>query len=345
VRVAILGVQVPFARGGAERLVEELRHEVETAGHEADVITLPFNDVTRTALLASCAAWRALELRELHDAPVDRVIATKFPSYLVSHPAKVVWLIHQYRGAYDFAGTSYTNLQPDRVTDRAAQDAIVAMDRRALAECRAVFTISPTVSARLRRFNGIESRPLHPPARLVDRMGEPRQGDFVLAVSRLERNKRLDLLIEAMARTRTGVSCVIAGVGSQSEHLRFLVAEHGVESRVRFAGAVSDDELVRLYGECRAVFFAPFEEDYGYVTLEAFGAAKPVVTARDSGGVLEFVEDGITGLVTAPQPADVAAALDRLAEDPDLASRLGAAGRERTRTIRWDGIVAALLGG
>lgn len=168
-------------------------------------------------------------------------------------------------------------------------------------------------------------------------------GGFVLGVSRLERNKRLDLLIEAMAQTRSGIRCVIVGSGSQEPHLRFLTEQYGLTERVRFAGAVDDAELIQLYSDCRGVFFAPFDEDYGYVTLEAFWARKPVVTSLDSGGVLEFVEDGETGFVVEPNPAAIARSIDRLADDADLARRLGESGYQRVSSITWAGVINTLL--
>jgi glycosyltransferase involved in cell wall biosynthesis len=93
------------------------------------------------------------------------------------------------------------------------------------------------------------------------------------------------------------------------------------------------------------VVYAPFEEDYGYVTLQAFLAGKPVITARDAGGVREWVEHEVTGLVTDGSPAGIAAAIDRLADDPEAAARMGAEGRRRAAALSWDRVVATLIGG
>lgn len=342
-RVAVLGVQTPFARGGAEILREGLRREIAARGHAVDVVTLPFNDVDRTSLLGSCAAWRSLSLEELPDGPVELVVATKFPSYWLRHPRKVVWLVHQYRGIYDLAGTSYSSLSADRLPDAAVREALFDLDRRAFGECRRVFAISKTVAARLKDFCGIDSRVLYPPPRFAGRIGQRTDEGFVLAVGRLERNKRLDLLIEALALVHRPLRARIVGGGSQGPHLRFLAERFGVADRIDFLGEIDDEALLREYAACRAVWFAPLDEDYGYVTLEAFEARKPVVAATDSGGVLEFVEDEATGLVARPDPRAMAEALDRLAGDPGLARRLGEAGHERTRGIAWEGVVEALL--
>jgi glycosyltransferase involved in cell wall biosynthesis len=112
---------------------------------------------------------------------------------------------------------------------------------------------------------------------------------------------------------------------------------------VEFAGFVPDEQASRYYAAARAVYFAPVDEDYGYGAVEALQAARPVVTTTDSGGVLEFVEHEVTGLVTPPDPAAVARSLAALMADPDKAARLGAAGRERVKGITWDGVVDTLL--
>ena len=103
--------------------------------------------------------------------------------------------------------------------------------------------------------------------------------------------------------------------------------------------------MYQLYEEALAVYYGPFDEDYGYVTLEGFAADRPVVTLTDSGGPLEFVADGETGLVAAPEPKAIADAFDRLFVDRDLAARLGAAGNAlvRAEVPRWPDVVARLL--
>jgi glycosyltransferase involved in cell wall biosynthesis len=273
---------------------------------------------------------------------VDLVICTRFPSYLVRHRNKVVWLIHQLRQVYDLKGTRYSDFG-DGERDGRAVDMVRRMDGRMLGEARRLFAISRNTAERLKRHNDLDAEVLHPPPRLLSRLGPGELGDYVFTAGRLVGPKRFDLLIEALARTRGGLTAVVAGAGPEAEALARLAAERGVAERVRFPGWVDDDEMVRLYRGCRAVFFAPFDEDYGYVTVEALRCAKPVVTTTDAGGVLEFVRDGVEGLVSEPHPRAVAAALDRLAADPALAARLGAAGRETVAGIDWHQVVTRLL--
>lgn len=349
-RILLLNSQIPFARGGAEGLVEALAAALVARGFEVDRVALPFSLASREQLVRSALAWRLLDVGAVEGRPVDLVIATRFPSYLVRHPNKVVWLIHQLRQVYDLAGSRYSDFD-DSPRDRRAAEMVRRMDRRTLGEARRLFAISKNVAARLRRWNGLEAEALYPPSPLAPLLDAADGGaaadggdaaPYVLTAGRLVRPKRFDLLIEALARTGGGLSVVVAGAGPEADALARLAAERGVADRVRLAGWVDDAELARLYRGCRAVYFAPFDEDYGYVTVEAMRAGKPVLTTADAGGALELVRDGVDGLVVEPAPRAVAAALDRLAADPDLARRLGEAGRRTVAGIDWDAVVARL---
>jgi glycosyltransferase involved in cell wall biosynthesis len=222
-----------------------------------------------------------------------------------------------------------------------------AMDERTLGEARRVFAISKNVAGRLSRHNGMEIDTLYPPPKLGDRLRAGAFGDYVLTVGRLNPIKRFDLLLRAIKHARSGVRAVIAGSGPERQPLLDLARRLGVEDRVELLDWVDDETMVELYAGCLAVFYAPFDEDYGYVTVEALKAAKPVVTTADSGGVLEFVDDGLTGYVCAAgagAPAEIAARFDRLYDDRDLACRLGLAGAPKAAGIDWDHVVSGLLG-
>jgi glycosyltransferase involved in cell wall biosynthesis len=101
---------------------------------------------------------------------------------------------------------------------------------------------------------------------------------------------------------------------------------------------------VDSYARSIAVIFPPFNEDYGYVTLEAMLASKPVITCGDSGGPNEFVVDGITGRIVKPQATELARAMDELWSDRALSARIGRAGREHYDALRisWDTVTRAL---
>jgi glycosyltransferase involved in cell wall biosynthesis len=335
--ICVCGAQVPFMRGGAELLTENLVAALRDAGHRAELVRLPTAwDSAR--IFDAALAWRLVPM----DA--DLVIATNFPSYFVRHPRKVVWLLHQHRAAYDGAGTPWSDFDL-RVEALEAQRLLTEWDDRALAEATKLYAASRVVADRLARFNGIAVEPLYHPAPLHAELLalEPEAtGDTVFSATRLERNKRPELLVEAAARLESGARVVVAGRGTLAEELHDLVRERNLGSRVSLPGFVPDADLVRHFAAARVVVYTPQDEDYGYVTLQAFAAGKPVVTTTDSGGVLEWVEDGVTGLVAAPEPRAIAAALDRLVDDPALAARLGAAARARVADLSWTPVVEAL---
>ncbi|RRR69225.1 MAG: glycosyltransferase family 1 protein [Candidatus Viridilinea halotolerans] len=342
-RIVICTAQVPFVRGGAEYLVEGLRDALRARGHLVDVVALPFQWSPLERIAESALSWRLLDLSQTNGMPVDLVIATKFPSYLVRHAHKVVWLVHQHRQAYDWYGTplsDFVNI-PEH---RQVREAIFRMDRRGLGECRARFTISRNVSERLRRFNGLDSTPLYPPSRYANQLYAGSYGDYIFSSARLDRAKRLDLLLHAVAQMGQPAQLLLAGTGPERVNLERLAAELGLGTRVRFLGFVNDQELLELYAGARAVYYAPVDEDYGFATVEAFGAARPVVTTHDAGGVLEFVVDGSNGLVCPPEAAALAQALDRLASDAALAERMGRAGQPLAAAIGWERVVDGLLG-
>jgi len=342
-RVCICDAQVPFARGGAEMLVESLRDELARRGFEVDVVTVPYHWPTRVDLLKGCLAWRLLNLTEAAGRRIDRVIATRFPSYLIKHPNKVVWLVHQLRQVYDLRGTRYSDFA-QQPRDREVVAMVRDMDRRTLAEARAVFTISRNVADRLRRHDEIEAQVLYPPPRLDGRYHPGEFGDYVFGIGRLDLMKRFDLLLRAMKHTETAVRCRIAGTGPEQEALAELAARLGVADRVDLLGWVEDAEVIELFAGACGVFYAPYDEDYGYVTVEAMKAGKPVVTTADAGGVLEFVEDGVDGFVCSPDaPRQVAARLDRLFRERGEARALGAAGQARVKAIGWDQVIASLI--
>ena len=339
-RVAVCLPQVPFEDGGAEILARRLVVALAARGHEADLVTLPFKWYPDRVLLESALAWRMLDLTEANGRPIDLVITTKYPSYLVAHPRKVVWLFHQFRQAYDMHGTEFAQFD-DGPRGIAMREAILRMDQRAHDEARAVFAISGNVAERLQRHCDREASVLAPPPQ--DLRLEP-LGDegYVLSVGRLDAAKRVDVLLHALALAPS-VRAVVVGHGPERESLERLASELALDDRIQFRGRVPEEELSRLYGLCRAVYYAPHDEDYGFVTVEAQLAGKAVVTTTDAGGPLDFVRDGANGVVVEPGPVGVAAALRRLDADPTLAARLGAVARQDVRLLTWDAIVDALL--
>jgi len=347
-RIAVCHPQTPFVRGGAELHTQALVRALRAAGHEAEVVTVAGKWYPATELVHQMAVWRALDLSESNGLKIDAVVALKFPAYLVPHERKIVWLIHQHRSAYelwdhpDFADLSK---QED---GRLVRDMIWQSDRIALGEAKRIFTNSRNVRERLWASTRLSSEVLYhhsPISQALSGMEPEAYGDYVLFPSRLEALKRQPLVVEAMRHVRTGVKLVLVGSGPDELAIREQIERLGLSGRVSLQVGVSDEALHRLYLSALAVYYGPYDEDYGYVTLEGFAAGRPVVTLTDAGGPLEFVADGETGLVTAPEPRAIGEAFDRLFADRALAKRLGTAGNERLRSTvpGWPDVVARLL--
>jgi glycosyltransferase involved in cell wall biosynthesis len=340
--VVVCEVQVPFVHGGAEIHVRSLVAQLRVRGYETDRVSLPFKWYPKEEILAHAAAWRLLDLSEANGRPIDRVIATKFPAYFVRHPRKVTWLMHQYRAAYELAGTEYSDFEHVEA-DVALRQQLVALDTQMLGESHRIFAGAANAGRRLQKYNGLPSETLYHPPLLAERIRSGPHGDYVLVVSRIESIKRVDLAVEAMTLVDPGIRLVVAGHGTQRANVEARAERLGVADRVQFAGAVDDQSLIDLYAGTLAVVFAPFDEDFGYVTLESFLARKPVITATDAGGPLEFVADGVNGAICEPTAGAIASAINRYAADRARAAAHGEAGYERARLITWDGVIERLL--
>ncbi|MBC8029292.1 MAG: glycosyltransferase family 4 protein [Pyrinomonadaceae bacterium] len=342
--ILICTTQVPFTSGGAESHVEGLRRAFIEAGYNAEVVALPFKWYPPEEIMRSALAWRMLDLGEANGKPVDLVIGMKFPAYLVAHERKVLWIIHQHRSAYNLWNTPFDDLStyPDGPRVR---EWIRDCDSRFIPEAKKVFANSQTVADRLRRYNKIESAPLyHPPPR-AERLRCREQGDYIFYPSRLEPQKRQELLIEAAQYLRTPVKIVFAGGSGNAQHYESLAKKHGVGDRVSLRGFVSESEMIELYANSLGVCYLPFDEDYGYVTLEGMLSGKPIVVANDGGGATEFIEHEHEGFIVEPEPRAIAEALDSLYADRQRAQAMGQRGQEKLKAMNlsWQHVISSLI--
>lgn len=343
-RVLVVTSGALFVRGGHLVIAEETAAALRRAGHEAEIFVTPQNRFGRQ-LSAYLATWLT-DVGETADGrAIDQVISFRFPSYAVRHERHVCWLNHRMREYYDLWERFVRGLgRKGRLKEGLRRRIFHVLDRALLTRnVTRLLAQSRTIQARLRRFGGIASEVVYPPPPERPYRTEG-YGDYVFAVSRLTALKRHGLLIEAAAHmSERGLLIKIAGEGEERERLRALVRERGLEGRVELLGAVDDAQLVEHYARCRAVFFAPHNEDYGFVTLEAFRAGKAVVTAGDSGGPAELVRHGETGFVGAPDAAELARHLDALAADRALAERLGQNARRAAAEHTWERVLPELL--
>jgi glycosyltransferase involved in cell wall biosynthesis len=339
--VAALGIVTSTpagVEGGHLTIARALVEAARESGHDARLVLTPdygFGRQTRSY-------WANFRTDVRH---YDQVITLRHPSYAVRHRRHVCWLNHTMREYYDqWPEFAASISRKNRVKEGVRRLLTHAVDRHLLTRhVTRVVAQSRTIQRRLADDFGVDAKVVYPPPpQRPYRTDE--YGDFVFAVSRLMPMKRLDLVLRALAEPRArGVRAVIAGDGERRGDLEDLAAALGVLDRVRFLGRIDDRTLLDHLARCRAVCFTPKREDYGFVTVEAFASAKPVITCHDSGGPAEIVVDGETGLVCDAAPSAVADALARLTDDRPLAERLGANAARHAASMRWDAVVRQLV--
>lgn len=341
--ILILGVQVPFVYGGAEIFNKTLVKEINKIENiKAELVLLPFKWYPEKQILNEILAWRLLDLSESNGIKIDLVISTKFPSYAIKHPNKVLWLVHQYRQMYDLADTQYDI--PNSTTDKKEiRDELKRLDNQFLAEYKTIYTISDTISNRLKKYNGFDSIPLLPPPALSSQIVSKGYGDYILYIGRLDPLKRVDLLIDAII-INSKAKAIIIGSGSEYNILKQIIKEKNIENRCSILGFVSDSELIKHLSLCRAVFYAPIDEDYGYVTIEAFLAHKPVITCRDSGEVYNIVTKTKSGFISDNNPKSISSILDKIYSlSTTQLKEISQNGYNFAKKIKWDNIIQKLV--
>jgi glycosyltransferase involved in cell wall biosynthesis len=342
-KIAICSSFVPFLYGGSRNIVDWLESTFQTLGHEVERIYLPHDD-SPELLFHQMMAYRWIDL-----SSADRLICMRPPAHVIPHPNKILWFIHHIRVFYDLWNTSYRPF-PDNAKFRGLREALFDADTAALKESKKIFTNSKTVSDRLKQYNHIDSEVLYPPILEPERFSCRSANDEIVCVSRVEHHKRQHLLVEAMRFTKTPVRLRLCGTGDleYAAEIRALIDCHKLRKKVTLDHRWIDEEKkVEVLAACLAAAYLPIDEDsYGYPSLEASHSSKPILTANDSGGVMELVQDGVNGLVVDPSPRALAEAMDRLFIDSEASRRMGenANARLSELNISWPRVVERLLG-
>jgi len=317
-RILVANNTAPFVRGGAELLADRLVDELRREGHEVDLLRLPLGNSPRQ-VLDGLLAGTLVDL-----VGVDRVIGLKFPAYLIPHNDVVVWLIHQFRQAYDRPPIGWSS---DPVLDPIVS-AMRAADQTAFAHANRLYAISPIVAERLRKHTGFTAEVLMTPPHAEQKFRTHESEDFIVALGRISGSKRQSLAIKAMAHARPGYRLVVAGAPEDAKTLRTIerdISTLGLADRVELIPRfISEEEKLDLIARSIGSVYLPIDEDsYGYVCYEAAMSSKPSVTGTDSGGTLTLVDHGRTGLVSPPEPEALAAAFDELALHRDRSRAMG----------------------
>lgn len=327
-------------RGGAENLYEGLVSALNHAGHTATEIQVIVDESSYEEILASYSRCFHLNLDDY-----DLVISTKAPTYMVRHRNHISWLLHTIRVFYDMFEKELDSRDPEMVKQRKI---IHAFDKYGLNPCRIKkhCAIGNIVVQRMIDndpfWNNIHFEIIYP-APLINKFGEVKKGEFIFLPGRLHRWKRIDLVIKAMKYIQSPTKLLIAGVGEDFDRLKTLTHNLGLEDKIEFLGKVSDSDLLDLYSRSIVIPFCPINEDFGYISIEAFKTKKPVITCSDSGEPVKIIKDGVTGFIVDADPEKIAAKINYCIDHPLEAAMLGENGFQSVQNISWDNVVTRLL--
>lgn len=380
--IAILAPSsVPFQLGGAEHFWWGLLRAFNAySSYQTELIKVPAPEATFSELVASYKAFSHMDLSHFDMVVTSKYPAwmvhhrrhilylqhtlrglydtyhfTGLPLTLAEYPEKLRDLMALIRKekpvredlacAFELAERAWASKSLPSMLfafpGPLIRELVHFFDRVALApgEIFAYAAIAENVTKRAEYFpDGVKPLVLHHPPELSGFFCQ--KGSYIFTASRLNGTKRVDLIVQAMAYVTSPVTLKIAGTGPDLERLKAM-ASH--DPRIEFLGYVPTEDLPGLYAHALFVPFVPYDEDYGLITIEAMKSQKAVVTTRDAGGVCEFVEDGVTGLCTDPDPRALGAAFQKLLDDPRGTEAMGKCACARVEKITWEHTVHTLL--
>ncbi len=342
-RIAVVTSHVPFVHGGHLIIAQSTVKALQNAGHQAELILTPQNRFGRI-FQAYMANWLTDVSEDGLGRKIDLVISFRFPSFAVQHPVHVNWLNHRFREYYDLWNQFSAPLSFKlKIKESLKRWLLHRLDNYLFKHrITKIYAQSKTIQQRLQKWGKINSEVLYPPApQRPYRFKE--YGDFILAISRLQKLKRLDLLIKAAAHLASkSIKIIIIGDGPERPELEKLIRQLSLEEKIIITGWLDETSLLQAYAECRAVYFGPYQEDYGLVTVEAFSSRKAVITCQDSGGPAELVSLSGGGFIVSPDPAAIASAIEKIIFEPDLAASLGQKAFDFVKSITWEQTVKKL---
>lgn len=360
----------PWSVGGVEHRNHELARALAARGHRvtlagfAEAPSEPFSGVevlplappgrlytsmgkrsTGEAVRLARAALRLglerFDVVEAANIPYAHLPPLALRCRLAGRPLVVTW--HEYWGRYwsQYLGPEWP--------------VYAAVERIAAHLGTAAIAVSRLTAGRVRKVRGGEVRvvPNGVPAEAIRRAAEEgaRQGAGdgppLIYAGRLLREKRIDLLLEAVARLangRRGPLLAVYGDGPDRSRLEEIAGRLGLGEAVLFRGYLpTNTDVWRRMGESRIAVQPSSREGFGLFPLEAMAAGLPVVYCESSESALsELVEDGVHGLRTAPDPAGLAGALDRLLTGEAERRRLAESARSHAQGFDWAGVASAM---
>lgn len=373
---------VPFIRGGAEYLYDGMHEAINKyTHHQCELIKIPVLENNFWNLIDSYYKLYKLDLsyfdmiistkypswmvqhknhilymlhplRGLYDTYNDEILGKEIPLTMQSGLVKEILHIVEKTNACDvellfnklFELRQVQNDYSNKLFEFPGcfiKKIIHFFDKTALSsdKIQRICTMSTTVKNRIGYFP--ENADVHviPPPPKIQKFHSISY-DYLFTASRLDNPKRIDLLIKAMQYVPHDIKLKIAGEGTEKNKLLLLAKD---DKRIEFLDFVNEEELIDLYANSLAVLFIPYQEDYGFITIESMMSAKPVITTYDSGGPLEFVIHNETGFVVPPSPEDIGNAINSLISNRKFAQQMGINARQKISPISWDNFVKQLI--
>lgn len=300
---------------------------------------------------------------------VDLMISTQPGSYAARHPRHLALMYHHHRVFYDLADVFVRAGFVDADLHAECVASVRLLDSELFGEVDGFLAASEELQRRLIEFNGIESLGVFHAgigfrSEQVDSSAPEKPGDNVLCVSRHEFPKRTELFAQSAA-IHGGRSTIVGSGGRmawvaelarrwesgesdptddepEATWLRQVPTEFQMETGpksvggLELTGHISTAALDAAYAAARCVVAPAYREDYGLTAIEGMAHGRPVIVCSDGGGLVDFVEDGVSGLVVDPTPEAIAEAVDRLIADDDLAAGMGQAALVRSKEYTWE---------
>lgn len=343
-KVLVVNNMAPFLWGGAEELAVHLKKNLILAGHQSEILRIPFQWEPYTGIPSQMLIARTMELYN-----VDHVIALKFPAYMIRHPKKTLWLLHQYRQAYDLYDANQTNIPKDNAGNE-IRNIIINGDNQTFEEARKIYTNSAVTQKRLKHYNGYDSEVLLPPINDPELFQGGEYGDYIFAGGRVNSGKRQLLLIEALSKTSSKCKLVVAGPPDSPEDknkIEQFVEKNNLSSRVKLdLRFLPRNELAHYVNNAAACVYIPFDEDsLGYVSMEAVTAKKALITTTDSGGIQGLVKHNETGWVAEPTAESLAECFEHVYKDKARTKTFGENANDLWQSYRatWPKTIEKLL--
>jgi glycosyltransferase involved in cell wall biosynthesis len=334
-RIIVASTYVPFCKDGELTLVQNLAAALGERGYLVEKVLIPFDwsyqDITEQML-----AIRSLDLTESSANKVDLLITLRTPAEAIPHPNKVVW----------FRDPPRASLTGSQASAKKGTGALSGY----LPEAKRIYARSKIAANNLKQFHGIDPHGVvYPPLLCPQASQGAEYGDYFLYLSRVNRDKRQALAIQAMKYVESPFKLILAGHADSEAYgaeLQSLIRLLDLEDRVQILGWVSVEQKATLLANACAVLNLSADADScGYATLEAFHSAKPVITLTDSGGPTEIIEDSFNGLIVEPRAEALGAAMEKLWRAKVRTALMGrnACGTFRLHEICWDRVVEALV--